>query len=211
VPASEPPEGLKPETVDTLLDVTWRLLDDERARDTSFIGRAVGIAGFAGIVATLSGSVTDDLLGAPLAEPWKTLSVVVFVIAMLSLALAVFFVIHGVLQPRESLSLGADEIRRYPTWEFVGADKALVQGRTLLGLTRALLGQRARNDDKANALKRAYSSLLVGLLAIVALGLTLGLRHAGVFPEHSKRRSHADTTTTSVASARIDTVRTTDT
>lgn len=186
MPAAEPPEGLNAETVEAVLELTWKLLDDERDRDLSFIARAVGISGFAGIIGTLAVAVSRDVLGAQLLEPWKTVAAIIFLVAMVALGITVVIVVLGVLRPRESLSLGAEEIRRFPTWEFVGADKALVQGRALLGLTRALLRQRARNDSKAKALKWAYRSLLVGLLAIVALGLTLGLRYADVLPERDR-------------------------
>lgn len=189
MPAAERPEGLNAETVEAVLDLTWKLLDDERERDASFNTRAVGIAGFAGIIGTLAGAVSRDVLGAQLLEPWRTVAAVIFVIAMVALGITVVVVILGVLRPRESLSLGAAEIRRYPTWEFVGADKALVQGRALLGLTRALLRQRERNDAKAEALKWAYWSLLAALLAIVALGLTLGLRYADVLPERERPKT----------------------
>jgi hypothetical protein len=187
VPAVTHPDDLNPETVDALLDVTWKLLDDERDRDTSFNTRAVGVAGFAGIIAALAASTSKDLLGASLESPWRAIATTVFVLAMVSLAATVLVVIQGVLRPRESLSLGAAEISRYPTWEFVGADKAMVQGRTLLGLTKALLRQRERNDKKASALKWAYRWLLVGLLAILLLGLSLGLRYANVFPTHKSK------------------------
>jgi len=205
VPSAERPEGLNAETVEAVLDLTWKQLDHERERDASFNARAVGIAGFAGITGTLAGAVTRDLLGAQLLEPWRTIAAVVFVIAMVALGIAVAVVILGVLRPRESLSLGADEIRRYPTWEFVGADKALVQGRALLGLTRALLRQRERNDAKAGALRWGYRTLLAGLLAIVALGLTLGLRYADVLPEREQPEGCPDART--CAHRAFDTVR----
>jgi len=207
VPAAERPEGLNADTVEAVLDLTWKLLDDERDRDASFITRAVGIAGFAGIIATLAGAVSRDLLGAQLLEPWKTVAAAIFVFAMTALGVTVCVVILGVLRPRESLSLGADEIRRYPTWEFVGADKALVQGRALRGLTRALLRQRARNDGKAKALRWAYRTLLAGLLAIVLLGLTLGLRYAEVLPE--RERPAACPAASSCPGAVLDAVRAT--
>lgn len=209
MPAAERPEGLNAETVEAALELTWKLLDDERERDASFNTRAVGIAGFAGIIGTLAGAVSRDVLGAQLLEPWRTVAAIIFVIAMIALGITVVVVILGVLRPRESLSLGAAEIRRYPTWEFVGADKALVQGRALLGLTRALLRQRERNDAKAEALKWAYRSLLAGLLAIVALGLTLGLRYADVLPE--RERPKACPAAGSCPRALVDAVRASDT
>jgi len=207
VPAAERPEGLNGETVEAVLELTWKLLDDERERDASFNSRAVGIAGFAGIIGTLAGAVSRDVLGVQLLEPWDTVAAIIFVIAMAALGVTAAIVMLGVLRPRESLSLGADEIRRYPTWEFVGADKALVQGRALLGLTQAILKQRERNDGKAKALRWAYRSLLTGLLAIVALGLTLGLRYADVIPE--RERAKASSAAGSCPRAGVDSVRAT--
>jgi len=54
----------------------------------------------------------------------------------------------------------------------------MVQGRAMRGLTDALLRQRAKNDSQAKALAAAYWLLLAGVLAIVLLGVTLGLRYA---------------------------------
>jgi MFS family permease len=181
------PEGLKGDTVEAVLDLVWKLLDEERHRSSSIRARAVGIAGFAGLIGALTSAVSEDLLGAALAHPWRTLVLIVFVAAMVALAGTVCTVIVGVLWPREGLSLGAAEIRKYPTWEVVGSDKAMVQGRAMYGLTDTLLRQRERNDSQAKSLTWAYGLLLGGILAIVLLGITLGFRYADVIPERDSR------------------------
>ena len=179
------PEGLKEDTVDAVLDLVWKLRADEYERSSSFRVRGIGIAGFAGLIGALASSVSKDLLGAPLEAPWRTIALTVFVLAMLALAGTVAVVISGVLRPREGLSLGAAEIREYPTWEVVASDKAMIQGRAMYGLTDALLRQRERNDGQATALTWAYRLLLLGILAIVLLGITLGFRYADVIPLRS--------------------------
>lgn len=179
------PKGVKADTVDAVLDLVWKLLHDERDRSSSIRTRGVGIAGFASLIGALSASISKDLLGAPLEEPWRAITTGVFVFAMVALFTTVARVILGVLTPREGLSLGAAEIRRYPTWEVVGSDKPMVQGRALYGLTDALLRQREQNDGQATALTWAYRFLLSGVLAIVLLGVTLGLRYAEIIPERS--------------------------
>lgn len=181
------PQGLKEDTVEAVLDLVWKLRDDEHERSSSFRSRGVGIAGFAGLIGALTSPVSKDLLGAPLEAPWRTIALIVFVLAMVALAGTVAIVIIGVLRPREGLSLGAAEIREYPTWEVVASDKAMVQGRAMYGLTDALLRQRGRNDGQAKALTWAYRLLLAGILAIVLLGITLGLRYAEIIPERQSK------------------------
>jgi len=163
-----------------MLDVLWRLLDEERQRDQSSIARAVGVVGFAGLVLSLSNTVARPALRAPLAEWADILTFVLFVGATLLLAAAIAVALFGVLQPRASIALGSAEIASFDKPTFVFADVAMAQGRVMRGLVSALLRQRARNSKKARALRWSYGLLAGGFVAIALLGFTLALVDAGV-------------------------------
>jgi hypothetical protein len=180
MPSRERAEGVQAETVGAMLDVLWRLLDEERQRDQSSITRAIGVAGFAGVVLSLSNTVARPALRAPL-EPWAdVLTLVLFISAIVLLAAAVAVALFGVLQPRASIALGSAEIASFDKPTFVFADVAMAQGRVMRGLISALLRQRARNNKKARALRWSYRLLAGGLVTIALLGLTLALIDAGV-------------------------------
>jgi hypothetical protein len=179
MPAREAPADLRPDTVEALLEIVWHLRDEERDRDQSFTVRGVGLAGFAGVILSLSNTVARPALQADLSGALDAVSLALFIVAALALVAALGFTLFGVLLPREAISLGSDEISRFISHEFVNAHKAMAQGREMRGLIRSLLRQRVRNDVKARWLRHAYVALSVGLLALALLGLTLAGMDAG--------------------------------
>ena len=58
-------------TVDALLETVRHLLEEENSRDQSFNTRGVGLAGFVGIVVSLSTTLGHDALAANWGAPWK--------------------------------------------------------------------------------------------------------------------------------------------
>lgn len=189
-PTDLPPELLNPETeasVDALVDTVRDLLKEETARDQSFNGRGVGLAGFVGIIVSLSTTVGRDALAASWGRPWRGIAVVLFALVLLSLVGTVIVVVRGVLMPREAATLALDEVQKYPLPEYVYAPKVFNQGKTLRGLIAALIIERARATSKAGGLRWGYRFLILGLSSIAIMGFLLGLhdakligvRHAG--------------------------------
>jgi hypothetical protein len=178
--ADPQPPPIVPETVAALLDLVWKLLDDERDREGSVNVRGVGVAGFAGVVVGLSATIAKEVLSPKLNAGWRFGTLGVFVAAVLTLAVVIVYTLLAVLLPRDRPTLGVEEAERYPTLEAVSRPVEIEQGRALNGLVTALAEARNVNDTKARALRRAYLGLIGGLLLVSVLGLILGFRYAGI-------------------------------
>ncbi len=166
--------------VDALLETVRHLLDEENARDQSFIARGVGLAGFVGIVVSLSTALGHGGLTGEWSAPWKGIALALYVVALTSLVGSVVVVIRTVLRPRETATLSLAEVERYPLPEYIYAPKTLTQGRTMAGLIDALAVERSRAGSKANGLQWSYRLLLAGLACISMLGALIGVRDANL-------------------------------
>ncbi len=178
---SPPAELLDPKTeatVDALLETVRHLLAEENSRDQSFNTRGVGLAGFVGIVVSLSTTLGHDALAANWGAPWKGIAVGLFAGALASLVGSVVVVVTKVLRPRESASLGIAEVEKYPLPEYIYRPKVMNQGSVMRGLIDALVIERSRAGPKATGLHWGYRLLLVGLACISILGFLLGLHDA---------------------------------
>lgn len=178
---SPPAELLDPKTeatVDALVETVRHLLEEENSRDQSFNTRGVGLAGFAGIVVSLSTTLGNDALTADWGAPWKGIAVGLFAGALASLVGSVVVVVTKVLRPRESASLGIAEVEKYPLPEYIYRPKVMNQGSVMRGLIDALVIERSRAGSKASGLHWGYRLLLVGLACISILGFLLGLHDA---------------------------------
>lgn len=173
-----------PETVDALLGVLWKLLDDESNREGSVNLRGVSVVGFAGVVVGLTAAMAKAVLAPRLPDAWRFTSLGVFVAAVVVLAAVIIYTLMAVLLPRDRPTLSIEEIERYPTWAAISRPVEIEQGRVMNGLLTALTETRAINDNKARALGRAYQGLVTGLVLLSALGLILGLRYGGVIELH---------------------------
>ncbi len=154
------------ETVHALLETVRELLRAEETRATSLNTRGSGLAGFIGIIVSLSGTVGRDVLAAGLAMEARIVAVALFVAALGVLITSVIVVVLRVLAPQSYRNIAMAEVSRYALPEFVNQDKVMVEGRTMRGLIDALASERDRNDRKARALRCAYILLVVGLFLI---------------------------------------------
>jgi len=178
---SPPPELLEPKTeatVDALLETVRHLLEEENSRGQSFNTRGVGLAGFVGVVVSLSTTLGHDALAADWGAPWKGIVVGLFTGALASLVGSAVVVVIGVLRPRETATLGMAEVEKYPLPEYIYAPKVMNQGRIMRGLIDALIIERLRAGSQATGLHWSYRLLLVGLACISILGFLLGLHDA---------------------------------
>lgn len=180
---ADPPQ-IVPETVDALLDVLWKLLDDEGSREGSVNVRGVGVVGFAGVGIGLAATVAKAALDPRLPAGWRFTSLGLFVCALLMLVAVAVYTLMAVLLPRDRPTLGIEEVERYPTWAAISRPVEIEQGRAMNGLLTSLTDTRAINDAKARALRWSYRGLVGGLVLLSVLGLILGLRYAGVIELH---------------------------
>lgn len=175
VGASDVPEGINEETVESLLNEVREQLKAEDAREQSFNTRAGGLAGFVGIIVAITTGVGKVALDADLSCRAEVLMGVAFGIAMLSLLASMGIAVVKVLIPQESAAISMKTIERYPKWEYVKKDPVMVHGEIMRGLITALAKDRQRNSSKAKWLRWAYIALLVGIMALTFLGAILAV------------------------------------
>jgi hypothetical protein len=177
VPAVERPNE---ETVHALLETVKDLLRSEEARATSLNTRGSGLAGFIGIIVSLSVTVGRDVLSADMALSARLVAIVVFVAALGVLVASVIIVVVRVLAPVSYRNIAMSEISRYALPEFVQQEKVMVEGRTMRGLIDALASERDRNDRKARSLGRAYNLLVAALCLVAGEAIILALDAAKI-------------------------------
>lgn len=162
-----------PETVETLLETARDLLRAEDARSESFLTRGASLAGFAGLIASLGGG-----LGAPaIAKDLGALRWVAgfsLALGLLSLLATLGITVRWVLWPRSFETIATSELARYPNYEFVTQDRAMIQGRVLRGTVIAVAQMRERNNRRSQWLKAGYVALLAGIALVVVSASTIG-------------------------------------
>ncbi len=133
-----------PDTVQTLLDTTWRLTEAEAARTDALDRKAATIATFASVLATLTAT-----LGIRFVERLDTWwALVTFVLGLVPLVASVGLAILA-LMPREYVTLGMAYIRRLPTWSEILKQPEQVRGETMRGLVEAIAIERSLNKRRS--------------------------------------------------------------
>jgi catechol 2,3-dioxygenase-like lactoylglutathione lyase family enzyme len=160
-----------PETVEALLDTTWRISADERARTESLDRKASTLATFASIVLSLTASLGAGFLAA-FDEPW---AFALYVLGLLALIGSVFLAIR-VLLAKELVSFGLEYVRRFPMWSELLKPPEQVRGETMGTLIEALAEARRANRVKSRRVRRAFQFLLVGLAFVVLQASILGAK-----------------------------------
>jgi hypothetical protein len=159
------------DTVEALLDEVHDLLEAEDKRAQSLNARGSGLAAFVGLIVSLVGLVgrapTTDL------TQWVRLTLVILLLAAVVLLLSSFGAVLAVLLPSTGLTMRFEEVKKYPTWQYITQEKVLAHGRRMRGLIKSLARERDRNESKARWLKIGYLLLGAGLLCIGASGLIL--------------------------------------
>ncbi|HWJ50739.1 MAG TPA: hypothetical protein VNR42_06950 [Solirubrobacteraceae bacterium] len=183
-------------TVDALLETVRHLLEEENSRALSFDTRGVGLAGFVGVVISLSTTLGHNALTADWGAPWKGIAVGLYAGALGFLVSSVVVVVTKVLRPQEAASLGTEEVERYPRPEYIYAPKVMNQGSIMRGLIDALVIERSRAGSKARGLHWGYRLLLLGLACISILGFLVGLHDARLIGMRHFGRAIASRTAT---------------
>lgn len=160
-----------PQTVEVLLDTTWRISAEERAQTESLDGKASTLATFASVVLSLTASLGAGFLAA-FDEAW---AFSLYVLGLLALIGSVFLAVR-VLLPKEHVTLGVEYIRRFPMWSEILKPPEQVRGETMKSLIEALARERRANRDKSRSVRRAFQLLLVGLAFVVLQASILGAK-----------------------------------
>jgi hypothetical protein len=152
-----------PETVDSLLDTTWRVAGAEGARTDALDRKAASVATFASLVLSLAAALGSRLVEGQAAEWVFALFAFGLLLLVLSIAAAVW-----VLLPKEQLMLGVAYLERFPKWAEILKPRVQVQGETMTGLIEAIAQERRVNRKKAMAVRFAFILLLAGLAITAA-------------------------------------------
>ncbi len=158
------------ETVEALLDATWRLAATEAARTDALDRKASTVATFASLIAALTATFglrfVDEL------QTWWAL--VLFVVGLAALVGSLAAAVRA-LWPRAYLTLGIAYIRRFPTWAEIRKPPEQVRGEMIRTLVEAIARERAVSDGKLVWLRRSFALLLVGLSLLALEGATLAI------------------------------------
>jgi hypothetical protein len=168
------PGTINNDTVEALLSEVEDLIDAEESRSQSLMSRGTGLAGLVGLIVSVVGLVAGRMSSNALDAAPVGLVLGFFIAGVACMLLAVLAVVVFVLLPGTGYTTSLEDVRRYPTWEFITQEKVMVQGRRMRGLIRALERERSRNTRKARSLRTGYFFLLLGVYALAIDGLLLG-------------------------------------
>ena len=160
-----------PQTVEALLDTTWRVADAEAARTDALDRKASTLATFASLLASLTATLGTRFLER-VEEIWAA---ALFTAGLLALVLTVALSVKA-LRPKEYVTLGMAYLRRFPTWSEILKPPEQARGETMRGVIEAIARERDVNDRKARTVKHAFVLLVVGLACIAAEAATLAWR-----------------------------------
>jgi hypothetical protein len=173
MPPSSAEDIPNPETVDELLKLLYRLVDDERARGHGLDAKTSTLAGFSGAILALTATVGSTLFDRDLGDVAIGIRGL-FIAAVIALAVAATLAVGGVLQPQSRMAISLDEVRRFREFPLIAGPKMDVQGQMLTTTIGALVAERRLNDRKARLTRYAARALVVGFIAVAAMAVTLG-------------------------------------
>lgn len=159
-----------PETVEALLDTTWRISGFESARIDALDRKAATLATFASLVLSLVAT-----LGRGFLDRFPDVWAILVYVAGLGLLVASIGLSMLVLLPKEQLTLGLDYLRRFPKWSQILKLPEQVRGEVMRGLIEALARERKLNRDKARRVRWAFICLFFGLVSVTAQAAILAL------------------------------------
>jgi len=152
---------INPETVEALLDTTWRVASAEAGRTYALDRKAATLATFGSLLTSLTATLGSRSLDTPV-EMGTALA---FSAGLIALLLSAAFAVAA-LVPREHLALGMPYLQRFPTWSEIRKTPTEVRGDTMRGLIEALAREREANEHKARLVRRGFACLLIGLVFI---------------------------------------------
>lgn len=159
-----------PDTVEALLDTTWRLAVAETARTDALDRKAATVASFASLVAALTATV-----GLGFVDEFGSWWAFGLFVAGLAALLGSVGCATRALWPREYLTLGIAYLSRFPTWQEIRKPPEQVRGETMRTLVEAIARERSTSDKKLSSLRWSFRLLLLGLVVVAVEGATLAL------------------------------------
>jgi hypothetical protein len=160
---------INPQTVEALLETTWRMADGEADRTDGLDRKASTVATFSSLVLSLTATLGGRLLEAfshPLAFGLYLFGLVALIASVACAVRALF--------PKEHITLAMGYLERFPKWSEVRKRPEQVRGETITTLVEAIALERRTNEAKVRNVRWAFGLLLVGLGFVVIEAAILG-------------------------------------
>jgi hypothetical protein len=166
--AAPPPLRAEPTTIAWIAEHARALRDAESSRGESLDAKAATLAGFAGVVLSVTAAfATRSTLH-------TTASSAVFAIS-LALLVGAGGAALGALLPRRTAQPDVSELERFLSPQLATTRAADVQSRTVRASASIVRHNRAVNDRKARLLQLAATLLACGLVALAGFALSIQL------------------------------------
>jgi hypothetical protein len=138
------------------------------------------LAGFTGLVLSVNAALGRPLLQGELGSVGGPVGALAFMIAVLSLTVAIALALFGVLMPQKYRGLGREQLRQFTSPDLQTNSRLWVH-QSMLGACADILDQdRPVNDCKVKLTKLVGHALLVGFLGVAGQAITLALYEIGV-------------------------------
>jgi hypothetical protein len=151
--------------------------EDERARHLD--SKAAQLLTFSGVVLALTGTLGGLTLSANLTGAVRVLAGVFFVGALVILLIAAVFALIA-FRPAQYLGLDEDALEKFTEPPNVYLPPWRIRGDIATGLFAPLRRAYDRNERKAKWIKRAATTLVIGLIVVAAEASILGMHQIGV-------------------------------
>ncbi|HXQ01003.1 MAG TPA: hypothetical protein VN845_13185 [Solirubrobacteraceae bacterium] len=168
----------QPATVDTLLQASVRMVEDERSRGASTDTKVGQLVGFAGVILSIDVALGSGAFEHSVSPHRSEVFVAFFLVSLLALVIAAYVAIRGVLLPKKTLALRPQDLDRLAGAELVLADSVKLKHMLIRTYGRELVAERRRNDRRLSVANRASLLLTVGVIAVAAEGATLTVEHS---------------------------------
>src|SRR5687767_12724428 len=111
-------EEPREESVGALLEITERIIDDERARGANLTSKTSTLAGFSGTILSVVAVFGRELFRLDLGGVGEPVVRMLFLVSVVALATAATLAIGGVLRPQTRLAIRTEQVQRFagPPW-----------------------------------------------------------------------------------------------
>jgi hypothetical protein len=157
----------KPETVEALLDATWRVAAAETAQTDSLDRKAVALATFAALALPIAANLGRDAQA----------NAALFGLGLALLVTAVSAAVWALL-PEEHVLVGAAYVERFTSWRETMRPAARVRGDLMATLIEAIAVERSKNRRKTLIVRAAFILLVLGL-ALIAVDASIVIATKG--------------------------------
>jgi hypothetical protein len=165
----------EPETVDTLLGATVRIIEDERSRGATADTKAGQLVGFTGVILAIDTALGRDVFDHGISGAYSDVFVAFFVVSLVILVVAAFVAIRGALLPQTTLAFRRRDVEGLADGDLVLADSVEIKRALIRTYGQELVTEEQRNDRKLEVLQRAGLLLMTGVLALACEGATLAV------------------------------------